>query len=171
MKISASSHSGFPGAACPDAERESTVPVRTTSEAEAIATRLRTCLGPLVRKVRALRTESELTLAQLSLLARIDRHGPTTAVDLAAAELITRQSAAGLITALEEKGFISREVDPDDGRRLIVTMTPYGADWMMGVRRSIVDRLATTIGTEFTPDEQELFLKAIPLLERLREAL
>jgi DNA-binding MarR family transcriptional regulator len=121
--------------------------------------------------VRALRTESELTLAQLSLLARIDRQGRTTAADLAAAELITRQSAAGLITVLEEKGFISREVDPDDGRRLIVTMTPYGVDWMMGVRRSIVDRLATTIGTEFTPDEQELFLKAIPLLERLREVL
>jgi DNA-binding MarR family transcriptional regulator len=171
MKISASSHSGFPGAACLDVERESTVAIKTTPKAEVIAARLRTCLGPLVRKVRALRTESELTLAQLSLLARIDRQGRTTAADLAAAELITRQSAAGLITVLEEKGFISREVDPDDGRRLIVTMTPYGVDWMMGVRRSIVDRLATTIGTEFTPDEQELFLKALPLLERLREVL
>lgn len=147
------------------------VVTKATSEAEAIAARLRTLLGPLVRKVRALRTESELTLAQLSLLARIDRHGPTTAADLAAAELITRQSAAGLIAALEEKGFISREADPDDGRRLIVKMTPYGADWMLGVRRSIVDRLATTIGAEFTPDEQELLLKAIPLMERLREVL
>lgn len=145
--------------------------IRATSEAETIAARLRALLGPLVRKVRALRTESELTLAQLSLLARIDRHGPTSAADLAAAELITRQSAAGLIAVLEEKGFISREADPDDGRRLIVKMTPHGTDWMLGVRRSIVDRLATTIGTEFTPDEQELLLKAIPLMERLREVL
>jgi DNA-binding MarR family transcriptional regulator len=147
------------------------VVIRATSEAETIAARLRALLGPLVRKVRALRTESELTLAQLSLLARIDRHGPTSAADLAAAELITRQSAAGLIAVLEEKGFISREADPDDGRRLIVKMTPHGTDWMLGVRRSIVDRLATTIGTEFTPDEQELLLKAIPLMERLREVL
>lgn len=141
------------------------------AEAEIIAMRLRTCLGPLVRKVRALRAESDLTLAQVSLLARIDRDGPTTAATLAAAELIRPQSAADVLTVLERKGFVRRTVDPKDARRMIITITTKGKTRAVGIRRSIVDRLAATIGSEFTPPEQQILLAAVPLLERLREGL
>lgn len=143
----------------------------TVSDAGVIASRLRTCLGPLTRKVRALRTESDLTLAQLSLLTRIERDGPTTAVDLAAAEMIKPQSAAGLIVALEDKSLVSRSTDPTDRRRTIVVVAPKGQQLVSGVRRSIVDRLATTIAGEFDAEEQDQLLAAVPLLERLREVL
>jgi len=136
-----------------------------------IASRLRACLGPLVRKVKGLREDTDLTLAQASLLARIDRDGPTTAGELAAAEMIQRQSAAQLVNALEGRGLVRRRPDPGDARRVIVTTTPEGREWVRGDRAAWNERLSRVIAAEFSPDELRRLAGAIPLLERLRDVL
>lgn len=136
-----------------------------------VAARLRACLGPLVRKVRSMRGESDLTLAQASLLARIDREGPTTAAKLAAVEMIRPQSAAQVIMVLQEKGFVGRTPDPDDSRRMIVAVTPAGREWVQDTRAAWNERLANVLAAEFSPAELRRLSAAIPLLERLRDVL
>lgn len=136
-----------------------------------VASQLRACLGPLVRKVRGLREESDLTLAQASMLARIARHGPTSAAELAAIEMIRPQSAAQVIMALERQGFVARTPDPADSRRVIVQTTQKGSDWVADTRAVWNERLAKVIAAEFTTAEQRRLAGAVELLERLRDVL
>lgn len=136
-----------------------------------VAARLRACLGPLVRKVRGLREDGDMTLGQASMLARVAQKGPTTVATLAAIEMIRPQSAAQVVLALEAKGYVDRTVDPDDSRRMIVAVTTKGADWVADTREAWNERFASAIAAELTTAEQRRLAAAIPLLERLREVL
>ncbi|MCE0762051.1 MarR family transcriptional regulator [Pseudonocardia kujensis] len=142
-----------------------------TPDALDVAARLRACLGPLVRKVRGLREDGDLTLGQASMLARVAQKGPTTVASLAAIEMIRPQSAAQVVQALEAKGYVDRRTDPDDSRRLIVEVTSKGSDWVTDTREAWNGRFAAVIATELSAAEQRRLAAAIPLLERLREVL
>lgn len=136
-----------------------------------VASRLRACLGPLVRKVRGLREASDLTLGQASMLARIAREGPTTAANLAAVEMIRPQSAAQVVLVLEDRGLVHRSTDPHDSRRMIVAVTPEGAAWVTNTRAVWNERLAAVIGSQFSAAERRRLAAALPLLERLRDVI
>src|SRR3954447_24173596 len=96
------------------------------STAARIATDLRACLGPLVRRLRQGRPDGELTLSQTSALVRLDREGPATSSQLAAGEGIRPQSMCTIVGVLEERGLVSRAQDPHDGRRIVVSITAAG---------------------------------------------
>ena len=132
-----------------------------------IAAGLRAALGPLVRRLRQVRPDDELTLSQTSAMVRLDREGPATASELAAREGIRPQSMWSIVGRLEERGLVSRTQDPDDGRRMVVTLTDAGRDGLTGARAERGRRLAAAVAAELTPDEQRLLAAAIPLLERI----
>jgi DNA-binding MarR family transcriptional regulator len=139
----------------------------TGTLAERTATELRAALGPLVRRLRQFRPDDELTLSQTSALVRLDRAGPATASELAAAEGVRPQSMCTIVAALQERGLVVRDHDPNDGRRIVVSLTPAGVDGLHGARRERARRLAHAIGEELTPSEQTQLAAAIPLLERI----
>jgi len=56
---------------------------------EALANELRIGIGLLLRRLRQVPAEDELTLPEASALARLDRHGPATASELAKREQIS----------------------------------------------------------------------------------
>ena len=132
-----------------------------------IATDLRAALGPLVRRLRQFKPDGELTLSQTSALVRLDRDGPATASELAAREGITPQSMCTIVGRLAERGLVSRAHDPNDGRRIVVSLTAAGHDGLHGARRERARRLTAAISEELTPHEQEQLAAAIPLLERI----
>ena len=53
----------------------------------------------------------------MTVLGRLDREGPASISDLAAAERMRPQSMAQTVRDLEAAGLVSRRPDPDDGRR------------------------------------------------------
>ncbi|MBM9505247.1 MarR family winged helix-turn-helix transcriptional regulator [Actinacidiphila acididurans] len=132
-----------------------------------IAADLRAALGPLVRRLRSYKPDGELTLSQTSVLVRLDREGPATSSELAAAEGIRPQSVCAIVAALEERGLVSKAADPGDGRRLMISLTPAGLDGLHGARRERARRLTAAIAEELTGPEQEQLAAAIPLLERI----
>ncbi|WP_328914112.1 MULTISPECIES: MarR family winged helix-turn-helix transcriptional regulator [unclassified Streptomyces] len=132
-----------------------------------IATDLRAALGPLVRRLRQFRPDDEATLSQTSVLVRLDREGPATASELAAAEGIRPQSMCTIVNTLGERGLVTRHPDPHDGRRMVVSLTAEGRDGLNGARRERGRRLALAISEELTPQEQKQLAAAIPLLERI----
>lgn len=137
-----------------------------------LATSLRVSVGFLVRRIRQSRKdESELTLAQASILASVERTGSTTAAQIAAAEMIRPQSVALVIAALEQRGLLQRRADSTDARRLAVTITPTGRTWVNGERQIEVDHLARAIDQHFDQGERARLWAAIPLLDRLTEIL
>ena len=128
---------------------------------------LSACLGLLVRRLRQVHVDGELTLSQMSVLVRLEREGPATPGVLAAGEQITPQSISAILAALEEKGLVSRGNDPSDGRRVIMSLTAEGRRTLQGVRHEKVQRLAGAIEEGLTPAEQRQLLDVIPLLQRL----
>jgi DNA-binding MarR family transcriptional regulator len=136
-----------------------------------IAADLRIALGPLIRKLRQFRPDGELTLSQTSALVRLDREGPATASELAAAEGIRPQSMCTIVNALLERGLVSRAQDPADGRRMVVSLSEAGRDGLHGARAERSRRLAEAIAAELDPREQEQLAAAIPLLERITRSV
>src|SRR4029077_19274325 len=76
-------------------------------------------------------------------------NGATTAADLARRLSVSRQAAAKTIVALEELGYVSRDHDPNDGRRKRLHVTERGRG-MVAIGAGLFDevrgRWATEIG-------------------------
>ncbi len=145
--------------------------VTVSDEVLQAAGRLRACLGPLVRRLRQVRSSGELTLSQLAVLARLERDGPAAPAELAAAEQIRPQSVAASLGVLQSRDLVSRTPDPDDGRRVLITVTASGRALVLGNRQQKAQRLAEAIADGFTADEQQQLIAALPLLERLGRIL
>ena len=75
----------------------------------------------------------------------------TTAVELGHALGVSKQAAGKTIDALERLGYVHRERDPDDGRRMLVHLTGHGIDCLAKSAR-IFDELrakwAETLGPQ-----------------------
>jgi DNA-binding MarR family transcriptional regulator len=143
--------------------------VEVSAEVLRAAGRLRACLGPLVRRLRQIQAEGELTLSQASVLARLERDGPAAPGALAAGEHIRPQSVGATLAALEARGLVARRPDPGDGRRVVFSITKPGQVWVHGSRQEKAQWLAHAIGEGLTSVEQRQLISAIPLLERLAQ--
>jgi DNA-binding MarR family transcriptional regulator len=138
-----------------------------TADLDRVAGDLSATLGLLVRRLRQVHVDGDLTLSQASVLVRLERDGPSTPGALATLEQITPQSIGAILAALQESGLVSRSGDPSDGRRVLVSITGAGRESLQGVRDEKARRLARAMTEGFNPAEQRQLIEAIPLLQRL----
>jgi DNA-binding MarR family transcriptional regulator len=131
------------------------------------ASELRIVLGQLVRRLRA---EHRLPLSHGTVLARLERQGPATTSNLAAAERVRPQSMAQTIVDLEEAGFVSRTPDASDRRQVLIAVTDEGLAALAEDRARREGWLAQAIASELTPEEQDVIMRAVPLLRRLAQS-
>src|SRR5262245_18206445 len=96
------------------------------TDTEQVAAALRVSIGLLLRRLRQVRAEVELTLPQIAALARLERGGPTTPSALAQLEQISAQSMGATLGALEVRRLVERAPDPADGRRVVLSNTEAG---------------------------------------------
>jgi DNA-binding MarR family transcriptional regulator len=136
-----------------------------------LAAALRVSIGLLVRRMRQIPVEGELTLSETSALARLDRGGPTTPSALAKQEQISPQSMGATLAALEARGLIGRAPDPDDGRRAVMSITDAGLALLRSRRNAKVQQLARALAADFTPAERDQLAAVAPLLERLAQSI
>ena len=74
------------------------------SDPNTLASDLRVVIGRLVRRLRAERRD--VSLAQLTVLGRLDRYGLSGVSAIAAAERVRPQSMASTVAALEAAGLV-----------------------------------------------------------------
>jgi DNA-binding MarR family transcriptional regulator len=146
---------------------------RTTHPADAteVANELRIVLGRIVRRLRQGHEAGELSLSELSVLARLERHGSSPAGVLAEQERISPQAMTAILAVLEDRGLAARVPDASDGRRVSMSVTSAGKTLLAGRRSRNAQRMATALDEELTPAERQELLAAIPLLERLANRL
>ena len=132
-----------------------------------LAHELRETLGRLIRR---LRVEPGPPIPQLAVLGRLDREGPASVSDLAAAERMRPQSMAQTVRDLEHAGLVSRRPDPDDGRRSFVELTAVGLETLNATRARREDWLTQTLDRELGADEREQLRRALALLGRVADA-
>jgi DNA-binding MarR family transcriptional regulator len=136
-----------------------------------VAAALRVSIGLLLRRLRQVPAEGELTLSESSALARLDRGGPTTATALARLEQISPQSMGATLGTLEERGLVERRRDPGDGRRAVISLTGTGLQTLRNKRNARTQQMAQALSAGFTPSELSQLMAAAPLLERLAQSI
>lgn len=67
-----------------------------------------------------------LTALQYSVLTVLERHPNLTSAQLARNSFVTAQTMADMVSALQSHGLVERHRDPDDRRRLVLTLTSDG---------------------------------------------
>ncbi len=96
----------------------------TTDALPDLASDLRIACQRISRRVR-FESSSELAPHLVSALANL-RHGPLTPGELAEIERISAPSMTKTINCLVERGLVSRDDHPSDGRSKVLTLTADG---------------------------------------------
>ncbi|MFD7792645.1 MarR family winged helix-turn-helix transcriptional regulator [Streptomyces sp. NPDC059759] len=139
-----------------------------TPDPDAVASVLLASLSLLVRRIRQVPVGGGLTMPERSALSHLERSGPTTSSALAREAQITAQAMGATLGALRDRGLVERRPDPDDGRRVVLTVSDAGRQALKDKRNARTELLAEALtGGTFTPAELEQLASAAPLLERL----
>ncbi len=136
-----------------------------------LAAALRASVGLLLRRMRQVRPDDELSLPESSALTRLDRNGPATASALARLEQISPQSMGATLSSLEGRGLVQRAADPQDGRRIVLSLTDAGRQTLRDKRSARTEQLARALSDSFTQPELDVLTAAAPLLERLAQSI
>jgi DNA-binding MarR family transcriptional regulator len=136
-----------------------------------VAVALRDSIGLLLRRMRQQQPDGALTLPEGAAMTRLNRGGPTTSSALAKLEQISPQSMGATLAGLETRGLVARHPDPEDGRRVVLSVTAAGQRILQDKRNARTDQLAQALSARFTPDEIRQLAVAAPLLERLAQTI
>jgi DNA-binding MarR family transcriptional regulator len=138
----------------------------TSHDIAPLAADLRVVLGQLIRR---LRSENLFPLNQAAVLGRVDRCGPQSVSDLAAAERVRPQSMAQTVGDLEADALVERKPDPDDRRRALVKLTAAGRAQLEADRRAREGWLVKAL--EELPDtDRETVEQAVEILKQIADA-
>ncbi|MEU5840706.1 MarR family transcriptional regulator [Rhodococcus sp. NPDC047139] len=96
------------------------------SDTRALAGDLSLAVVRLTRHLRGRRTDSRVSLTQISAMATLAQEGAMTPGALAARERVQPPSMTRVIASLHELGLVERTPHPTDGRQIIVTLSDAG---------------------------------------------
>jgi DNA-binding MarR family transcriptional regulator len=124
----------------------------------------------LARRLRMERPAAGPPLQELSVLAHLNRSGPMTPGEIAAAERVQPQTLTRTLAELEGKGQIVRWTDTADRRRSLLSLTEAGLRALAADMRQRDNWLSLAMAEELTPTETRLLSLAAELMERLAES-
>lgn len=107
-------------------------------------------------RLDAVLKESGVTALQYTALSVLERRPTMSAADLARASFVRAQSAADLIGALERRGLIERRTDPDNRRRMLISLTAEGRAFLDAYDPR-VEELEEQMLAELDPDDRTAF--------------
>jgi len=144
--------------------------VPDSPDSAALAVELHDLVGKLRRRLREQADAGDLPPSQMSVLRRLERHGPATVSALARAAGMRPQSMGATVAALQSAGLVSGAPDPEDGRQTLLSLTPACRKWLKEGRAARQDWLLRAIQAELAPREQQQLAQALALLQRLATA-
>jgi DNA-binding MarR family transcriptional regulator len=139
------------------------------TETDDAAAAIREGVVRLARRLQAQRQEHAVSGTGIALLSRLYRGGPATPRALADAESAAPQTLTRVFASLEEQGLVSRRPDPQDGRGVILELTPAGRSTLRTHADVHVAWLSEAMQQELTGAERDLLRVAAALLDRLAD--
>ena len=133
------------------------------------AAELRVSLMRVARRLRAEKSDQDLTDGQFSVLALLDRNGPLTPRALAEFERVQPPSMTRTLAALLERGAIDRVGDAADRRQVIVRLTPAGSLAVEETRRRRDAWLSRRLD-DLDPKERAVLAEASEILRRIADS-
>lgn len=120
----------------------------------------------LARRLRAEKADDDLSDGQLAVLGGLFVHGPHTLGALAEREHISAPSMNRTVNCLEELGYLAREADPDDRRKVNISLTESGSTVVTETTKKR-DRWLTRQMRELDSEERATLAAAAEILRRL----
>jgi DNA-binding MarR family transcriptional regulator len=107
-----------------------------------------------------------LTFVELNVLAGIEKGFDLTST-LARRLVVDPPRVSRVVDAFAERGYITREPDPDDRRRTRLLLTPSGAE-CLARGRSELSAAMDDLLSGMTTEEREGLERAVPGMRRVR---
>ena len=142
------------------------MPDASTPEADArseIAALLHEQFARLTRRLRTLELPHGMTPERLSALSVVEKRGPISVTALADTEMVRPATMSRMITALVDEGLAKRSDDKNDGRGVLISVTPKGRRAYQRAQEQRLSRFAEVL--ESLSDEQ------VGAMRNLSEAL
>ena len=136
----------------------------TTDALLSLASDLRVACQRVSRRVR-FESSPELPPHLVSALANL-RRAQLTPGDLAETERVSAPSMTRTINCLEERGLVTRENHPTDGRSKVVSITTEGLAVLARTRQARDDWMVDKL-EGLSSDERTLLREATKVLERV----
>lgn len=133
-----------------------------------LASILRPALLRLTRLVRLQSGDASVSLGQLAALGTVSHQGPMSAGELAEHERVQPPSMTKIISALEERGLVTRAPHPTDGRQVVIDATDAGRELILSTRKLRTEWLAQRLAG-LTAEERAVLAEAAPILEKLAQ--
>jgi DNA-binding MarR family transcriptional regulator len=148
---------------------------KTSADLARSAVDLRMAVGRIGRRLRQLYAtpdaETDPGFLEVAVLTRLDRLGPLTSRALAEIESVTPQAIGTALSTLHQRGFVVRAQDPNDGRKVISTITDRGRRTLAGREHAVNEQMRRTLTDAFDATERAQIAAVIPLLERFADHL
>jgi len=132
-----------------------------------LADRLRLAVTRLARRLRQ-QSGVDASPTQLSALATVERQGPITLGDLAAAERVKPPTVTAAVGRLEADGFVARRVDGADRRIVRVEITPAGRKLLARNRSRKTAELERRL-QGLSAEDRSTLDRAVDVFDRLLE--
>lgn len=133
-----------------------------------IAGNLRATIHRLVKVLRKhTRNEEMLSLTERSTLGLLYQHGQLLATELAQIEKVTTQSMSQVISYLAEIAYIVKTPAESDKRKVYLSLTPAGRDYIERHRQEKQEWLARTLHEKTSAREKEVLSEALTILSKL----
>ncbi|WP_454560844.1 Rv0880 family HTH-type transcriptional regulator [Mycobacterium haemophilum] len=117
----------------------------------------------LARQLRFRNPQSPVSLSQLSALTTLANEGAMTPGALAIRERVRPPSMTRVIASLADMGFVDRQPHPVDGRQVLVSASPSGAELVKAARRARQEWLAERLMT-LDSDKRDILRRAADLI-------
>ncbi|WP_299062052.1 MarR family transcriptional regulator [uncultured Polaribacter sp.] len=106
------------------------------------------------------------TMSTAFVLLNIDKEKGTPSTALGPLMGMEPTSLSRILKSMEDKGAISREKNPEDGRSVIIKLTDYGKE-MRKISKEYVIKFNEKIREHVTPKELEGFFKVTETINKL----
>lgn len=135
-----------------------------------LASRLRMSITRLVKVIRTeVRHDEVLSLTERSTLSIVCQNSKMLPSELAAKEKVTSQSMSQIIRKLELNGYIEKTPSTEDKRKVIITITSKGKEFIELKKNKSHEWLEKAISEKTSEAEKKILLSAITILTKLVE--
>jgi len=133
-----------------------------------LASRLHISMSRLIKVIRSqVRLDESLSLTERSTLTMLYQHSQMLPSELAAIEKVTSQSMSQIIHKLYDQGFVDRTPSTDDGRKVIITITSKGREFVEMKRNKSMEWLEKAISEKTTEAEKVILMGTVNILTKL----
>ena len=122
-------------------------------------------LGRLIASRMRETGDEEATLMQVGVLMHM-KDQPITTSELAKRRKVSLQSASVLVQGLVERGWLTREPDPNDRRQSLLQVTPEGLAQAQATQEQVINLIAEIFG-ELSSEELAAAAVFLPALRRI----